>query len=225
MIRDTAVQQILKQMGQRQNDSIAREDTIAELSNAQDRLERGVIQPWFLLQLYTHAAFVTVQDLNTVALPATFLREVDDEGGGDVGSLWYYHEDKWKLVYKEEYSIAQRKYGSMVPGKPQRYCLIGNDIMLFPAADGVYPLRLLAAYQQTSIFGTYGDVATNIENTWLKYAADLLMGEAGRILAGGYYRDVDAKAHFELMTASGSKRVYDETIARIEAGMLRAMGV
>jgi len=225
MIRDTAVTQILKQMGQRQGDTTARADTIAELYNAQNRLERGQLQPWFLIELYTDAAFVTAADSDTVAVPSTFLREVDDQMGGDVGSLWYFYQEKWNIVYKEEYSIAFRKWGNATADKPKRYCLVDEEIMLFPAADDVYELRLLAAFQQTSLDGTYGDGATNVENTWLRYAPDLLIGEAGRILAGGYYRDADAKAHFELMTASSSKRVYDETIARIEAGMLRALGV
>lgn len=224
MLRDTAVVQMLKQCGQRQNDSAARDDAIVEFVNTQNRLERGKVQPWWLLQLYTNGSFVTGQGSDTVALPTGFLREVDDSVT-DVGSLWYYDDGTWRIIYKEDYAIAQRKYGNKTPSRPERYCLLGNNIMLFPAADKVYTLRLLAAFADVSLAGPYGDSGTNVENNWLKYAPDAIIGESGVFMCTGYFRDKEGAQHFGIMATAAIDRISAETVARIEAGMLRAMGV
>src|SRR5688572_12731232 len=84
MTRDEAVALIAFRLGDRTdlNDRI-----IAEMRLAQTELELGPTLPWFLLTEMATATLYEGDD--TMALPADFLREVDE----DESALWFYKVD------------------------------------------------------------------------------------------------------------------------------------
>jgi hypothetical protein len=52
-------------------------------------------------------------------------------------------------------------------------------------------------------------LSSNVENKWLKYTPDLLIGRAGRLLATGL-RDAGAYGEFAKMETSAQDRLYRE---------------
>jgi len=227
MQRDTAVNQLLDQCGQRRSDTTLQQAAIDQFVNEQNEAERGPLLPWFLIQLYENASFVTVAGQNYVATPTGFLREMDDDHA-DIGCLWYYNaavSDPWVPVYKEDMSINKRKWGGDDQGYPRRYSVVGGNIYLYPTPANVLSLRLLAYFADTSLTGAYGGAGSTTENLWLTEAPKLLIARAGKVVARAYAKDEASERTFKEAEGEAWATLLTHDTARKEAGIMRAMGV
>jgi hypothetical protein len=224
MTRDEAITLILNRTGQRGGavspvDSVLQAQVLVEMKFMQEELERtdSGLMPWFLEQEYTDASFKTAAATTTVALPTGFLRELDE-----VRVALFYQDttvsgDQWIPIPKADYDELKEEFGGDSNGKPQGYCLLGENIRLFPTPDAEYPLKLLAYIGDTVL-------STNIENKWLKYAGKLLIGKTGFVVAGFGVRDEGATAFFMKMEGEGRDALIKANTARAEAGRGRQQG-
>lgn len=174
MIRDSVVDIIAQRLGNRTDLTDA---IIAEMQLAQEmRLEQsGTILPWFLATEYTEVE--TVAGEGRLVLPDDFICEVEDSG------FWILNPDNavWIELKKRNEDDILNKYG-VIPDMPQMYSLVGEQFTLGPIPDAVYTLRMKYYAKDESL-------ATNIENKWLKYAADLVIAEVGYVMASKHTMD------------------------------------
>ena len=137
------------------------------------------------------------------------------------GTLEYYNsaadaEGRYVKLVKDDLDALRLRYGESV-GAPKAYALVGEYFHIFPLADAVYPIKLHYYRSQTAL-------TTNIENNWLKYAADLLIAETGAVMAVQYLQNSALSDTFRAQanTARARLRTYDE--ARKHVGMNYQMG-
>lgn len=209
MMRDEAVQRVQRLLGFR---SDKQSEIITEMQAAQIELERWPTLPWFLA---TEVAFKdTVAGEERVRLPTNFLREVDND------ALWYYDgtatdEDLvWTPLIKD---VTETLRGDLPgSGAPKAYYLDAEYFRIFPTPDAAYRLKMIYIKQDDTL-------ATNIENKWLKYAPELLIGLAGQRLAA-MMRDTVAAQHFQVMEERGRIAVNRDTHARRDANYRYVMG-
>jgi hypothetical protein len=206
MTRDEAVARIAFLLGNRSdlNDAIVR-----ELKAAQTQLENGPLLPWFLLSEEATASIALGQE--RIAIPSDFLREPEEEG-----ALWLFREgtaEPFELA-KAQYDKARYVYTGSE--QPKVYAAIGGYFYLFPVPDRAYTLKLIYFAADTSL-------STNIENKWLKYAPDLLCGQAGGVLAT-VLEKASASALFAAMAAGARDAISRANTARLEANRVRRMG-
>lgn len=154
------------------------------LIHAQDYFERGPIDPWFLR---SEREFIQTQaDEERLPIPNNFLAEVDDS------HLWLVpsdsSEDEVELL-KDELDYLRVTYGrSGGTGTPKAYALDNIYYRLFPTPDGIHTIKAIHIHQDTRL-------STNVENAWLKHSPWLLIGRAGKIIAGAA-GNARAKADF-----------------------------
>jgi hypothetical protein len=206
MTRDEAVARIAFLLGNRSDldEAIRR-----ELQVAQVQLELGPMLPWFLLSEEATAVLPLGQE--RIAIPDDFLREPEEEG-----ALWLFvagSEVPVELA-KSQYDRARSVYSGS--GRPQVYAGVAGYFYLFPLADLEYTLKLIYYAADTPL-------ATNVENKWLKYAPDLLCGQAGGVLAAAL-GNAGAAALFAAMAAGARENLSRQNTARQEANRLRVMG-
>lgn len=216
MTPDTAISRIKGQLGNWSGTNI---DTwiVNELNAAVRRLQKLPDLPWFLFKdtnvLGTN--LVTVIGTETVALPSDFLREPEELiaclFSQDTGE-----DDTWTPILKDDYSVLKARYTGT--GRPKHYDLIGSSLYLRQIPDAAYTLRLLY-YQQDAVI-----TAGSTETTWLTQREDLLIAEAGMVIAAQYVRDERAAQMFMLRRQEERKMLQDEITARHEAARDRVMG-
>lgn len=149
------------------------------LKAVQQRFERlglrsgqiGVFRPWFLV--VGPQALVTVEDEITVSLPDDFLAETEDD------ALWLYTataevDEQWQPLAKDSLDFLRADHPGV--GSPKAYSVLGLSLYLFPVPDDIYMLRM-------SYYAADAAFALTEENKWMKYAPDVLIGEAGRRVA------------------------------------------
>lgn len=205
MTRDAAVTLMMGRLGQRVG---LEAQLISELQLAQSRLEGGELMPWFL---ETSGTINTVANQNWVAVPTGFIRETDDRGTWITGSDGEYSELK-----KDDYQWLKGAYAGQNPGKPLGYALVGAKLYLFPTPDAIYPIEFW-------YFSVDTVLSTNIENAWLKYSPDLLIGTAGIAMAG-FLRDQGAIALFSGQESEARASVERENATRMVANRDLTMG-
>ena len=172
MLRDAAVSLIALRLGNRTdlNDQI-----IAEMQLVQETLERSPLMPFFLLTEMATAQ--TVTDIERVALPTDFLQEYE------AGALWYYAasgDTLWTPLIKR--ALEDFKGAELTSGAPQYYAVTGEYFRIAPIADAAYDIKMLY-YAQADVLDT------NIENGWLKYAAEWIIAETGTRIAAYIQND------------------------------------
>ena len=215
MLRDAAVDLIMKRLGNRNNATL-RNDIINEMAYVQEQLlEATYPLPWFLIQ--KDDTLVTVADTETVALPAGFLDMWED------GGLAYVDSDGeiCKLV-REDYDIIRKKAQGNATGAPEYYDIVGANIYFQRIPNDAYNLELWMYQRDTLITGEYGD-ASNLENSWLREAADWLMGEVGMIIAGQQLVGDKVYPFFEKQAARGREQLLRRITAREENSKERFM--
>jgi len=199
------------------NDSSLNTSIITIANVVQERLEQEMILPWFLF-VDTNIAgtnLATVENEESVALPANFLREVEE--------LDYVlfvqdtdEDDPWVPLKKKDYSVIKARYTST--GRPKCYDILGDRLYLRGIPDAAYTLRLL--YQASD-----DDIAAGTtENLWMKYASDWIMAEVGMILTSTVVPMPSLLQQFQGEVIRARTRVMNETVARQEAGYMRDMG-
>lgn len=208
MLRDVLVAVLVERLNNRTD----LEDAIVlEMQLAQEfRLEQnGRFIPWFMITSYQ--TFATVAGQAEVTLPSEFVSEVEEQ------LLWVYSDvaAKWLPLKK----IAEDVGESWVADNaiPEYYSLVGDSLVLFPTPDAVYNLRWKYAAKQPAL-------DTNIENAWLKYAADLLECEVGEALAKKKMQNEALASVFRQDKLAAWERLYVMHEARAHANRTYTMG-
>lgn len=190
MLRD-AVVSLIKGRLARWNDTVLTNHIITELQMAQIRAEQKATLPWFLL---TESSYTTTTaGEERIEVPADFLREAEED------ALWLEDaEGTWRELRKGDYSSLRPRYPES--GKPVTYALVGNYFRLFPVPDSAGYTAHMIYYAKDAT------LETNVENKWLSHAPEILIADAGHIIASRYVRNDSAAMEFKADYA----RAYDE---------------
>jgi hypothetical protein len=192
MLRDVLVATAALKLGDRTDLNAA---IINEFQVSQEmRLEQnGRFQPWFMIS--EDSTITTVVGEPRVALPTNFVAEVEESG------LWYYDAPSALWIPIEKAAEDLGRYHLTSNGPPQAYSVLGDVIRLHPAPDAVYTLRMRYAGKQAAL-------TTNIENTWLKYASDLLLYDACERLAAENLQNANLALVFGAAKTDAWERLY-----------------
>jgi hypothetical protein len=173
-----------------------------EMKAAQTRLEHADVLPWFLIAERSYEEITSGEE--RVLVPNDFLMEVDDEemqvedtASGtftELGGKWLYDELK-------------RRYPDEEEGDPVRYALLGQYFRLRPIPKKT-TLRLWMTY-----FAEDAVIATGADNNLLKHFPDLIIAEAGAIIATATRNEL-ALGLFEKMKVVENVRLAKFTEAR-----------
>lgn len=196
MLRSEAVTRIQDWLGFRTD---LESNIITALQDVQVELEGGDELPWFLLSEVS--AYTTTVDEERISLPSNFLREWE----GD--HLWYFidggtEDDTWTPLLKMP--VDQMRMDYKGSGPPAAYAMSGDYWRIGPKPDEIYTLKQIF-YTKAAL------LTTDIENKWLKHAADLMIGRAGQKIATPV-RDGDALAAFQAMDQKATNRLLIENI-------------
>jgi len=210
MTRDEAVERIKLRLAFHPNLDAT---IVLALQDAQAELEMDEELPYFLK---TEVSSVeTTADEERIALPndPVFLREIDEE------DFMYLYDDSgstpvWTVLPKMDTWQGRSLYPT--PGSPEAYSLDGEYFRIFPTPDDTYKLRMV-------YFGRDESLTNNIENKWLKYRPNLLIGRAGLDVAASI-RDGVAGQYFTTLFQTQKGSMHREIIARREAARVRTMG-
>lgn len=185
MTRDEAIEDYLKPRLSRFNDTVMTTYCINELKSAQRRYERGASLPWFLeSERSTGTEDITA---TKIALPDDFIREIEEHG------MWFVASDG------TEYPMRKMDYQDMIMRfdstgtRCQAYALMGDYFYPRPIPDVGSTFQIRTLYYKKDV-----DLATNVENEWLKNVPELLIASAGRILSAHYTGDKNLAAAFSL---------------------------
>ena len=175
--RDDAVALIQDGLGNRSGEETR---IIRAMKAAQAKLEARAELPWFL-QTQVDVASST----SPLAVPDTMLAEVEDPT-----ALWIVEDDgSLTPVYKKDFETLSLNPNLKGTGKPQFYALVGSYRYLFPQPDKSYTFRTL-------YYSVDSPLDTNIKNAWLTFAPNLLIAEAGFMVARNL-RDAAAMQFFD----------------------------
>jgi len=200
MLRDDAAGIVQTLLGFR-TDQLANIATMMQF--VQNQLEMGPIRPWFLLQ-EDSLVRTTIGD-ERIEIPADFIAECDEL------PLRYrpddYPTEDEVQLRKDAYDLLKRNFkpSAILTGSkqiPQAYARVGYYFRIFPTPDNNYAIRLIY-YARDSV------LTSNVENKWLKWSPDILIGRAGKLLATGL-RDAGAYGEFVKMEAAGQDRLLRE---------------
>lgn len=203
MLRDDAVS-IIKGRLARWNDTVLANYIIVELKAAQQRNELMEPLPWFLLTESSYT--VTVEDEERIEIPADFIREADED------AFWV--EDasgNWTKLIKDDYDYIRGRFTGT--GIPERYALVGRYLRVRPAPDGVYNVHMI-------YYGKDEALSTNIENKWLANAPEVLIADAGHVIASRYVRNDSAAAEFKQDFMRARKELLVANQARLDANRI-----
>lgn len=178
-----------------------------ELVAAQNRLENKTSLPWFLKTRVENIQTTPGQD--RIVLPYDWIRIRED---------W---ERPVQLKYQGQWiRIGVYSYDQLwdntsdTPGLPTSCAQDGMNIVLGPPPDAVYQVKL--AYYKREYTLAEGKV---VSNAWLKYAFDLIVAEAGFILANNYLKNQEAAAQFNAEIQRAEQDLRMTTIAQEVAAM------
>lgn len=217
MLRDAAVDLMMKRLGN-SKDITLRDDIIFELVQAQETvLEGDILKPWFLVS--EEASNETAIGEERVPLPVDFASLWEEIG------LYRYDDtldDPYVEMCRADWEDIKAFYN--YSEKPTHWDIGGQYLLMRPLANAVYPLRFWYIAKGASLAGTYGDVATNIENVWLEWASDWLMGEAGAIIAGQYLQRTGTRVEvWQNQATRGRERIRKLNVQMEEALKERIM--
>ena len=213
MLRDAAVDLLMGRLARHVN-TVTQQDIINEMDFAQTVLLEGDAVPfWFLLS--DEQSLATVADQEYIAQPSDFLQEWEEAG------LYYVDDDgDHQEMLKNDWDVVKAKITGT--GKPEYYALAGERFLFRKLPDAIYTMYWRYYQKQTSLAGVYGDAA-NVENGWLKHAADLLMAETGVIVATQYLQsDKMAQMFMKQAGDARGRLVRKDTIMR-ETNVYRFM--
>lgn len=215
MLRDAAVDLMLNRLGLRQGQTNLRDHAIAEMVLAQtNELEGNAWLPWFLLGSEQGITFTA--SASTQSFPSGWLALWEDWHPYWVDSAGARH-----FLVREDYDVALREYTGT--GSPKVYDLVGDgQAQVFPTPDQDYIVYWRGYERDADISGSYGD-GNNIENGWLKWAADLLVAKAGIAMAEQYLQSAKMAQLFKGQAQVAEARLYAKHVAMTEEGKQRYM--
>lgn len=170
MLRSEAIGIIQRGLGFR---SDLEDEIVAALQEAQRLVELGRTLPRFLLQ--EDESFAVTSGSADIALPEGFIREEKGE------TFFYTDATTNNRVYLEKFTNLQRlretlSTDDIEAGKPQAYYLRKATVAILPERDTSYTLTW-SYYKKADLLDT------DIENAWLEFAPDILIGKAGMSVA------------------------------------------
>lgn len=201
MLRDDAVAQVQVNLGFRRDLTNV---IILQLQQAQAFYERGPLIPWFLETEYltTTSTGPTTDNPpiyeDRIPLPATFLREKEnsmlewlatdpsttpptwiplDKRDDDYLNSWTRQNAETPTWLQNCNQVQPCVFPPSLKGPPLLYSINAKYYRIAPYPDKVYTLRQ-KIYAQDVV------LTANTENQWLKYAPQLLIGYATRVIAG-----------------------------------------
>jgi hypothetical protein len=211
MTRDQITAAIKRRLGfWTGNDS----EIATELQEAQIRLEQGIVLPkggiflpWFLVSEVASAAMVSGEERSP--LPTDFLSELEE------GALWLYDanaptDTQFKPLAKDDLDFL--KADQPGTGSPVAYSQSGTYFRLKPTPDSS-----AAANKSLKLLYRAKDaiLSTGVsENNWTKYAHELMVGEAGTMIAQSL-RDPTAAKIFGDTVVVERHRLYMATESRL----------
>lgn len=219
MDRDTAVTRINDALGFRPDGHSLTDKIILRLQEAQRDLSKGKTLPKFLL--VEDQSFTLLTGNHSVALPANFAR-LDDDNLPHFTNIDTFLPTY--LDFEPSYSKAvQRVVTLQRPGEPQQttlapklFTLRASTIDFITTADRDYDISW-------NYYVSDDVLTTNIENLWLEFAPEWLIGEAGYRIALDL-RDDTAKALFDDMRQRARASVFGEDLIQAESGGPYVMG-
>lgn len=213
MIRDTAVDLLMKRLGNRK-DTALRDIIISEMVFVQeDLLEQDPTLPWFLVSEVSNAT--TLADEERVELPGDFLQEFED------GALYVIDDaGDEQEVYRDDWDRIK----GLVKGKgiPRYYDILGNYIVLRKIPDKQYTLKMRYYKKGLSLAGTYGG-SGNIENLWLKHTGALLIAETGVVIAETHLQSAKMSTLFKQQADIARNLLVRKNTAMAESNKSRGM--
>jgi len=201
MTRDEVVT-MLKARLSRFNDTTLDAKVILELKAAQSRLEGMAVLPWFLVS--ERATTETIAGDERVQVPDDMIREVDE------AALYY------RAANGAEYPLRKMDREDLAG----RYAAEGDVPRAYALQGEYFRLRPVPSKQITLVMSYYKKdevLDDDIENGWLRHYPDLLMAEAGIILAAGYTKNKEALQLFTSMRSSELDRLMRNEQARKDA--------
>jgi hypothetical protein len=197
MTRDEVVDILLRRLT-RFNDTVMQDYVVDELQLAQRRLEKDTVLPWFLISEIVWTD--TDIDEERVPTPQDFLREVDED------AVWYRKTDGTrKPLRKMTYDDMTARFSEV--GEPVAYALLGRYFRVKPLPTVGTKYRIEMIYYKKDLA-----LDSNIENCWLEHYPDLMMAEAGRILAKRYLKNDQLVRDFaeDIMTEKRRLAVHEQ---------------
>jgi hypothetical protein len=208
VLRSVAVTRIQDGLGfaTRQSDKI-----ILRLQEAQRELELGKTLPKFLLR--EDQTFTLLAGTHSVALPTEFARLDDDNPpyftavGATIPTF---------VTIKRSYKDAVEANASDTPASPK------VAVIRYATMDFIVPADTDYGFTWNYYFHA-GLLTSDVENRWLQYAPEWLIGEAGYRMAFDA-RDKDAMANFDSMRKMGRAAVFGEIVVNEESSGPFIMG-
>jgi len=215
MLRDTAVDLVLKRLGQRSAQTSLRDLTIAEMAQVQrTELEGNAWLPWFLLGGEVGVTF-------TASAPTQSFANDWLAPWEDWHPYWVDSAGARKFLVREDYDVALREYTGT--GAPKVYDFVGDQqVRVFPTPDKDYTVYWRYYAQDADISGVWGD-ANNVENKWLRLASDLLIARTGLVMAEQYLLSAQMAQLFKGQAQAAEARLYAKHVAMTEEGKQRYM--
>ncbi len=204
MLRDSAVAIVAQRLGNR-TDLDTR--IVTEMQQVQSELEQGKFLPWFLI--YTDTALANeASQTDTILEPTGFILPVDDVELEYLDSV----HTKWLVVHKlASYDMLQSANISQFNYNAQMYAVRGSDMILFPDPGKVLSFRW--SYYKAAL-----SLATNIENSWLEKASELVIALTCLKLASTLQMEPTMLAVYEAMANAADLRLQTLNEAKVSAG-------
>jgi hypothetical protein len=217
MIRSTAVSIIKRGLGFRQTQDSA---IIAALQQAQRDVELGQTLPNWLLAF--DQPITVISGAPTASLPTGFIRFHDDY------PVYYLSGVSQIFLSKRNPTEAYQAY--VASGSPDDDSLIltaGTYPRVFTQRNKTtvqfYPTPMLNLTVYATFYKAAVTLDADVENAWLQYAPNYLIGLAGVMVAGDL-RDKGAEQKFNTMAQIGHKALIGDIVEDELAGRPLVMG-
>lgn len=171
-----------------------------EIQAAQLRLEDGPELPWFMKTRST--GFQTFPGSEVVNLPPNFIRLRDEF---DV-PVQIEVDGEWRRLLVHSYDQVWENLSGT--GTPMAVAVDGPTLTLHPVPDKVYRLKI--GYYKKEFLP---DPDSVVNNGWLEWAMDLLIAEAGWMLATNYMKNPEAAQTFMQWAIRAKERLFEQSVA------------
>ena len=204
MTRDEAATLIRSKLSFRASSTNLNLAIVNALQYTQRDLEMGKTLPPFLIT--ESEALTGVANSPTIALPTGFLRLVEDE------NIWWNGTATAGVreLQRAEYKQLRAVWAGTTETSPRAYALRKNSIYIFPTPD-VAHTYVWSYYKKADILDDGSD-----ENVWLLNAPDLMIAQAGLLVAADLQDDA-AVAKFTALQMSAQKaffyKIVDDELA------------
>ena len=192
MIRSAAVAKVRQGLSFRTSSANLNSVIVEALQNVQRDLERGKTLPRFLVQ--EDASLTITANVAYIAHPTGFLREVEDErpwldASGDDAAI---------ELQKADFNQAKTLWLGSEVTTPRVYAMRKARMWLFPTPTEAGTITW-SYYKAADLLDEDAD-----ENVWLLNAPDLMVAQAGLLVAADL-NDKEALAKFQALAAQYQK--------------------